>query len=68
MKQGCTYEVSIPKNIGADQEKVSVNFDIWNSQSEAIHVNIIGYSPAETVHAADLYQWMGDGGQRDYSS
>ena len=68
MKQGCTYEVSIPKGIGADQEKVSVNFDVWNSQSEAIHVNIIGYSPAETIHAADLYQWLGDGGQRDYSS
>ena len=68
MKQGCTYEVSIPKGIGADQEKVSVIFDVWNSQSEAIHVNIIGYSPAETIHAADLYQWLGDGGQRDYSS
>ena len=68
MKQGCTYEVSIPKGIGADQEKVSVTFDVWNSQSEAIHVNIIGYSPAETIHAADLYQWLGDGGQRDYSS
>ena len=68
MKQGCTYEVSIPKGIGADQEKVSVIFDVWNSQSEAIHVNIIGYSPAETIHAADLYQWLGDGGQRDYSN
>ena len=68
MRQGCTYEVNIPKGIGADREKVSVNFDVWNSQSEAIHVNIIGYSPAETIHAADLYQWFGDGGQRDYRS
>jgi hypothetical protein len=31
-------------------------------------VNIIGYSPAEQTHAADLYQWLGDGGQRDYNS
>ena len=68
MKQGCTYEVSIPKGIGADVEKVCVNFDVWNTPSEAVHVNIIGYSPAEVVHAADLYQWLGDGGQRDYSS
>ena len=66
MKQGCTYQVSIPKNIGADKEQLSVCFDVWNAQSEAIHVNIIGYSPAEAVHAADLYQWLGDGGQRDY--
>ena len=66
MKQGCTYQVSIPKNIGADKDQLSVCFDVWNAQSEAIHVNIIGYSPAEPIHAADLYQWLGDGGQRDY--
>ena len=24
--------------------------------------------PSEELHAADLYQWLGDGGQRDYSS
>ena len=68
MKQGCTYQVSIPKNIGADKDQLSVCFDVWNAQSEAIHVNIIGYSPAEPIHAADLYQWLGDGGQRDYRS
>ena len=68
MKQGYTYEVSIPQGIGADKEKLSVCFDVWNTQSEAVHVNIIGYSPAEAIHAADLYQWLGDGGQRDYRS
>ena len=81
MKQGCTYTVTIPEGIGADQttpdpsysggEKqmsVSVTYDIWNTQSEAVHVNIIGYTPTEQNHAADLYQWLGDGGQRDYSS
>ena len=68
MKQGCTYQVNIPQGIGADKEQLSVCFDVWNAQSEAIHVNIIGYSPAEAVHAADLYQWLGDGGQRDYRS
>ena len=66
MKQGCTYPVTLPENIGADQKQASVKFDIWNQQSEAVHVNIIGYSPAEQTHAADLYQWLGDGGQRDY--
>lgn len=66
MKQGCTYQVNIPQGIGADKDQLSVCFDVWNAQSEAIHVNIIGYSPAEAVHAADLYQWLGDGGQRDY--
>ena len=68
MKQGCTYAVDIPQGIGADLSSVSVRFDIWNTQSEAVHVNIIGYSPAEQTHAADLYQWLGDGGQRDYQA
>ena len=67
MRQGCTYTVTIPQGIGADQETLSICYDIWNAQSEAVHVNIIGYTPAEQSHAADLYQWLGDGGQRDYS-
>ena len=66
MKQGCTYTVSLPKDIGADATSLSVCFDIWNAQSEAVHVNIIGYTPSEQTHAADLYLWLGDGGQRDY--
>ena len=67
MKQGCTYKVTIPTGIGSDRTEANICYDIWNCQSEALHVNIIGYSPAEALHAADLYQWLGDGGQRDYS-
>ena len=68
MKQGCTYTVSIPEGIGADASVADVTFDIWSSVSEAVHVNIIGYSLEEETKAADLYLWLGDGGQRDYSS
>ena len=81
MKQGRTYTIIIPEGIGVDQttpnpsysggetrQTVSVTYDIWNTPSEAVHVNIIGYMPSEALHAADLYQWLGDGGQRDYSS
>lgn len=68
MKQGCTYTVSIPAGLGSDVSEATVKFDIWNSQSEAVHVNILGYLPTETVKEADLYLWLGDGGERDYSS
>lgn len=68
MKQGCSYTVQIPSTIGSDTEQANVKFDIWTSQSEAIHVNILGYTPQERIKAADLYLWLGDGGQRDYSS
>ena len=66
MKQGCTYTVSIPAGIGSDVSEGSVCFDIWNTMSEAVHVNILGYLPSEPVKEADLYLWLGDGGQRDY--
>jgi len=68
MKQGSTYAVSIPEAIGSDKTEAEVTFDIWSSVSEAVHVNIIGYSPEEETKAADLYMWLGDGGQRDYTS
>ncbi len=68
MRQGRTYTVSIPQGIGSDKTTASIRFDIWNTPSEAIHVNIIGYVPTENVKSADLYQWLGDGGQRDYKA
>jgi len=66
MKQGCTYTVTIPATIGSDKKESSVCFDVWNAQSEALHVNIIGYEPSSEMNAADLYVWLGDGGQRSY--
>jgi hypothetical protein len=68
LRQGCTYTVTIPTGVGSDKSQASVRFDIWNSLSEAVHVNIIGYTQKESLHAADLYQWLGDGGQRDYKA
>ena len=68
MKQGCTYRISLPAGIEADEKEAEVKFDIWNSQSEAVHVNILGYQPTEPVKAADLYLWLGEGGQRDYKA
>ena len=68
MKQGCAYSVTIPSGLNSDIKEAKVKFDIWNSRSEAVHVNILGYVPQEPLKAADLYLWLGDGGQRDYSS
>ena len=68
MKQGCTYTVSIPAGIGSDASEGSVCFDIWNTLSEAVHVNILGYLPSEPVKEADLYLWLGEGGGRNYRS
>lgn len=67
MRQGCTYSVTIPEGLGSDNKEAEVKFDIWTSQSEAVHVNVLGYTPSESK-AADLYLWLGDGGQRDYKA
>lgn len=66
MKQGCTYTVTIPAALGSDISSAELEFDIWKSRSEAIHVNLLGYLPSEKTKEADLYLWMGDGGQRDF--
>ena len=68
MKQGCTYTVSIPAGVGSDASSGEVKFDIWNTMSEAVHVNILGYLPSEPVKEADLYLWLGEGGGRNYRS
>ncbi len=68
MKQGCTYTVSIPAQSGSDVSEARITFDIWNAPSEAVHVNILGYTPGQASQSADLYYWMGDGGPRDYAA
>jgi len=68
LRQGATYTLSIAPGVKSDQASGSFTFDIWSSVSEAIHVNRIGYNPDLTaMKSADLYQWLGDGGARDYS-
>lgn len=67
MKQGCNYTVTIPSDLGSDVKETKVTFNIWEAQSEAIHVNVLGYTPNE-LKAADLYLWLGEGGQRDYKT
>ncbi|MBQ1856936.1 MAG: glycoside hydrolase family 9 protein [Bacteroidales bacterium] len=64
--QGQTYRLEIPEGLGSDVTSAELDYDIFNSMSEAIHVNIIGYVPSQPVKLADLYLWLGDGGQRDY--
>ena len=68
MQQGCSYTVDIPAGLGSDVRTAGIAFNYWRQPSEAVHVNLLGYSPQEAVQTADLYLWLGDGGARDYSS
>jgi hypothetical protein len=68
LTQGKTYTIEINANTNSDTTNKTLTFDIFNSLSEAVHVNLVGYLADASVKAVDLYIWMGDGGARDYSS
>jgi endoglucanase len=67
LAQGKTYTLQINANINSDSASRTFTYDIYNSVSEAIHVNLAGYSTAPSIKAADLYCWLGNGGARDYA-
>ncbi|MDR1761424.1 MAG: T9SS type A sorting domain-containing protein [Bacteroidales bacterium] len=68
LEQGKTYTIEIPSNINSDITTHTITFDIFNSRSEAVKTNIVGYSTENSIKSADVYLWLGDGGARDYSS
>jgi len=68
LKEGIDYTLTIAPEMFTDLTAKTFRFNIFESFSEAIHVNIIGYTPESPVKSSDLYLWLGDGGQRDYSS
>ena len=68
MQQGKTYSLTINGNTNSDQTNVSFTYDIFTVRSEAIKVNVVGYTKSTAIKAADVYYWMGDGAARDYSS
>ena len=56
MRQGCTYTVTIPQDIGSDKTTASLRFDIWNTQSEADHVSKMALRPSR--RSANDSRWQ----------
>jgi endoglucanase len=66
--QGQTYTLEIAAAIRSDVLASNLVRDVFQNRSEAVHVNLVGYTDTSaTVKAADLHHWMGNGGPRDYS-
>lgn len=68
LQQDATYSLAIDPAVNSDSASASITFDIYTSRSEAIHVNLVGYAPGVPHKAADLYNWLGNGGARNYTS
>ncbi len=67
LKEGKTYTVEIDPATNTDRTSYTFTYSIFTSPTETIHLNIVGFSTDNSIKAADLYMWMGDGGARDYS-
>lgn len=69
LKEGGEYELDVNEATESDLTKVKFSYHQRTNPTEAIHVNLIGFEAGQTASkTADLYQWMGDGGARDYSA
>jgi len=68
LKENCTYTIDIDQKTETDKTAANLTFDIFNSRSEAIHLNIVGYTTSDIVRSADVYTWMGDGKARNYNT
>jgi len=68
LTNGKSYTLQIAGGVNSDQSTVNFTWDVNQSRSEAVHVNLVGYPADAPMKSADLYMWMGDGGARDYSS
>lgn len=68
MGEGKTYTIEINDNTNSDVLSKTLTFDIFNSRSEAIHVNLVGYLADSSIKPVDLFIWMGNGLARDYST
>jgi endoglucanase len=67
MIENNTYTIEIVDSINSDKNSASIIYDIFNCPSEAIHINLVGYMDRSGTKGADLYYFLGDGGNRDYS-
>jgi hypothetical protein len=61
MVRGKSYTVET-RGLFAPERKGTIRFDESSVRSEAVHVNLIGYTPLAPSKFAYVYQWMGDGG------
>ncbi|MCB0746047.1 MAG: glycoside hydrolase family 9 protein [Ignavibacteriae bacterium] len=68
LTNGATYQIKINPKTNSNISETQITFNIFKEISEAIHVNLIGYTPNSPIKSADVYIWLGDGGARDYSS
>lgn len=67
MLEGKEYSITIGPRIAGKTKTAQFVFDTKKRRSESIHINLTGFMASPSIRAVDIYQWLGDGGPRDYS-
>jgi hypothetical protein len=61
MESGYSYTLNTT-NLAKNGQRWTILFDEKKNRSEAVHVNLIGYSPLAPKKYGYVYHWMGDKG------
>ncbi len=67
LKKGESYELILSSGLNSETDKYTFVYDEYTLESPAIKVSNIGYLASASFKSADVYLWMGDGGERDFS-
>ncbi|MEM7573089.1 MAG: glycoside hydrolase family 9 protein [Bacteroidota bacterium] len=67
LQQGPTYTIELDELLNAGMTSMGFIFDDKADNSEAIHVNQLGYSTAAPSKYAYVHHWAGDAGGVDFS-
>ncbi len=67
LQHGKSYTLQINKDIHPGEKIKLINFDEYALESPSIKISNIGYEALAPQKTADVYLWMGDGGERDFS-
>ncbi len=67
LQEGKTYRLKVQPELDSSAPVKKLTFNIFENVSEAIHINLVGFIPL-SKKPVDLYQWMGDGGFRNYKT
>jgi endoglucanase len=68
MQRGQSYRIELNENLNAGDNLKIFNYDEFTSESPSIKISNIGYEASAPHKTADVYLWMGDGGERDFGS
>lgn len=67
LQKGKTYTLNIDPTTNTDRQMIQFTFEEFSLESPAIKISNIGYEKEAVHKSADVYLWMGDGGERDFS-